>query len=101
VEQLQEFKQRIEWVKRCPVEAAELIEKQKNEYITLSQSIEEDDAIISQLQQEIKQYQLQEKLLLERLKKVGSKSSFMKYMDMTEENLRLAQENDQLKALRV
>jgi chromosome segregation ATPase len=111
-------------------------ERQKNEYITLSQSIAEDDSIIEQLQvemkfknetidkmdahlvrngkeiitkeneraelelqlqqanEEIKQYKLQETLLLERLKKVDSR--FKKYMDMAEDNLKMAQKVAQL-----
>lgn len=69
-----------------------VIEKQQNEYITLSQSISEDDAIIEQLQEEIKFYKLQETLLLERLKKIEKNSRYLKFMKMAEENLSLAQE---------
>lgn len=92
MEQFQEFKKTMEWVKQFPVEAAELIEKQKQEYITLSQSIEEDDAMIQQLQDEIKLLKLHETILLERVKKAESKIRFHKYMEVEQQNLAMAQE---------
>jgi hypothetical protein len=68
------------------------VEQQEWEYITLSQSIEEDDAVIGQLQDEVKLLKLHESLLLERVKKAESKSRFHKYMELEQENLALAQE---------
>jgi uncharacterized protein (UPF0335 family) len=54
----------------------EEVERLENEHITLSQSIEEDDAVIGQLQDEVKLLKLHESLLLERVKKAESKSRF-------------------------
>lgn len=71
----------------------EEVERLENEHITLSQSIEEDDAMISQLQDEVKLLKLHESILLERVKKAESKSRFHKYMELEQENLALAQEN--------
>jgi mannose/fructose/N-acetylgalactosamine-specific phosphotransferase system component IIB len=61
-----------------------LVEKQQNEFISLNQSIEEMSTTIYQ-------YQLQETLLLERLKKAEENSRFQKYMSMAKENLKMAQ----------
>jgi uncharacterized coiled-coil protein SlyX len=61
--------------------------KAQREYATLMQSIEEMEATIYQ-------YQLQETLLLERLKKVQGKT----WYPVHEENLRLAQEIERLKS---
>jgi predicted nucleic acid-binding Zn-ribbon protein len=68
-----------------------LVERQQNEYISLNQSVEEMDATIGQ-------YQLQETLLLERLKKqtleikaMKQNSRLTRFYDMAEENLKMAQ----------
>jgi septal ring factor EnvC (AmiA/AmiB activator) len=80
----------IEWL-------IETIEKQQNEYNTLYSSIDEMDVIISQQQEEIKQYKLQEELLLARIKKIEKNSRYLKFMEMAEENLSLATELAMLK----
>lgn len=74
-------------------------EQQQNESISLSESISEADAIIEQ-------YKLQETILLERLKKqtleikdLKSKSRTIRFFEMAEENLKLAEENARLKEL--
>jgi uncharacterized protein (DUF3084 family) len=81
----------IEWL-------IETVEKQQNEYNTLFSSIDEMDAIISQQQEEIEQYELQETLLLERLKKIEKNSRYLGFMEMAEENLKMAQEVAKLEA---
>lgn len=111
MDKLQEIKKQVERagesVRLLPSEIKWLIqtvEQQEQEYITLAQSIAEDDAIIEQLQEEMKLYKLQETLLLERLKKqtlqikeMKQNSRLMKFMEMAEENLALAQEVARLK----
>jgi hypothetical protein len=74
-------------------------EQQQNEYITLSQSIGEDDGIIEQLQEELKQYKLQEALLLGRIKKIEQCSRFKSYLKIEEENLKMFKELAELKAV--
>jgi predicted RNase H-like nuclease (RuvC/YqgF family) len=76
------------------------VEHQENEYITLSQSISEDDGIIEQLQEELKQYKLQEALLLGRIKKIEQCSRFKNYLKTVEENLKIYQELAELKAVK-
>jgi predicted nuclease with TOPRIM domain len=83
-----------------------MIDKQQQEYNTLYSSVEESDAIIAQLQDEVKRYQLQESLLLERLKKqtlqlkeTKQNSRLIKFYEIAEENLKLAQENARLREL--
>jgi uncharacterized protein YqgV (UPF0045/DUF77 family) len=77
----------------------DLVERQQNEYISLSQSIEEMDATIQQ-------YQLQETFLLERLKKqtlqikeMKQNSRLIRFYDMAEENLKMAQELQKYKEM--
>lgn len=73
------------------------IEQQKQEYQTLYSSLAEADAIIEQ-------YQLQETLLLERIKRqtlqikeMKQNSRLTRFYEMAEENLKLAEENARLK----
>jgi hypothetical protein len=98
------IKKRAEWCKHFPLEAAELIEQQKKEFITFSQAIAEDDGIIEQLQEELKKCKFHESLLLERIKKqtleikeMKNNSRLTRFYVMAEENLKLAEENARLK----
>lgn len=68
------------------------VEKQEREYVTLSQSIEEDDAMIQHLQDVVKAHQLHEAILLERVKKAESNTRFHKCMELEQLNLALVQE---------
>lgn len=68
-----ELKKRIDWVKKCPVEAAELIERQQKEFASLNESLEEEAVINQQLRKEIEQYKSQEAYLYERIKRLESK----------------------------
>ncbi|MBT2735158.1 hypothetical protein [Bacillus sp. ISL-7] len=75
------------------------IEQQEKECQTLYSSLAEADAIIEQ-------YQLQETLLLERLKKqtlqikeMKQNSRLINFYAMSKENLKLAEENARLKEL--
>ena len=75
------------------------IEQQKQEYQTIYNSLAEADAIIEQ-------YQLQEKLLLDRLQKLTLEfkelkrnSRTIRFFEMAEENLKLAEENARLKGV--
>jgi hypothetical protein len=106
-----ELKRCIEWVKMCPVEAAELIELLKKENGAMAEKHAEKDIalgefkqIIEQQKEEIILYKLQETILLERLKKqtlqmkeMKQNSRLTRFYDMAEENLKLAKENARYK----
>jgi predicted RNase H-like nuclease (RuvC/YqgF family) len=93
MDKLQEIKKQVAYasdmVRLLPSEINWLIdtvERQQQEYATLSESIAEDDAIIQQLREENEN-------LHEQLSKVKCKRWYPVY----EENLRMAQEIDRLK----
>lgn len=76
------------------------VEQLDKEFVLMSLSVAECDAMIAQLQEEVTQYQAQEKLLLDKNKKqaeqivhLRAKTTFKVY----EENLVLVQEIVQLK----
>lgn len=85
-----------------------LVERQNQEYATLNESIGEADVMIAELKEEVKQYKLQESILLERLQKqtlqmkeMKQNSRLQRFYDMAEENLRMAQEIARLKESQV
>jgi hypothetical protein len=100
------LKKRSEWVKHCPVEAAELIEQLQKENGAMAEKHAEKDlaiaefmCIVTQQEADINLYKLQETIILERLKnqtlqikEMKQNSRLINFYKMAEENLTLAQE---------
>jgi hypothetical protein len=85
VVELHALKKRSEWVKLCPVEAAELIEQLQKENGTMAEKHAEKDLAIAEFMRIVSQLEAD-------IKQLKQNSRLINFYKMAEENLALAQE---------